>query len=342
MTAVAPPHQVGGEPEVGEQAGVVPQRARGDGDRRGQLGEQRPEVGRRDPVGVVVEVGEHPGAGGDEPRLPVGGDAGLLHVLGDPAALGAGDPLRRAPPGGGQQVAGEDEEGAPHGQLLDQGAVVVQRPVDVGPGDAVDARVDGEVGRRRLRRVQDRHRAGGRHRVGHPVLRGDPVPAGHPGASLRVGDETDRRAQGVAPRSHRDAVEAARTGRRRRAPAARPRPARAPCACAAAGRGRPGPAGTERQAVAECASPMYCPVVTNTITSRTTGPSAMPSRKPGASWRTKVRLAVPEPGPDGQRGPGHGHHEPDVGQAQRALAARREEPEAVDSTSWGGRAPSTT
>ena len=34
--------------------------------------------------------------------------------------------------------SGEDEQGAPHGQLLDQRAVVVQRPLDVGHGHAVD------------------------------------------------------------------------------------------------------------------------------------------------------------------------------------------------------------
>ena len=47
-------------------------------------------------------------------------------------AARVGDPGRRAPPGRRQQVAREDEQGAPHRELLDQGAVVVQRPVDVG------------------------------------------------------------------------------------------------------------------------------------------------------------------------------------------------------------------
>ena len=50
------------------------------------------------------------------------------------AAAAAGDPGRGAPPDGRQQVAREDEDGAPHRELLDQRAVVVERAVDVGDG----------------------------------------------------------------------------------------------------------------------------------------------------------------------------------------------------------------
>ena len=191
--------QVGGEAEVGEQAGVVPAGARRDLHVRGELGEQR-RGGRprRGPSGWCRRCASTPVAGGVEPGVAVRGDAGPLHVLGDPAPLGAGDPLRGAAPRRGQQLAREDEQGAAHRQLLDEGAVVVQRALDVGARHAVDAGVQREVRRRRLGRVQDRHGAGGRDRVRQPVLRGDAVAARHPGATLRVGDQPDRLAHAAA------------------------------------------------------------------------------------------------------------------------------------------------
>ena len=45
---------------------------------------------------------------------------GLLDLLGQPGRSARGHPGRRAPPRGGQQVAREDEQRAPHRELLDQ------------------------------------------------------------------------------------------------------------------------------------------------------------------------------------------------------------------------------
>ena len=244
VPAVATAHQVGGEAEVGEQARVVPQRAGRDGHGRGELGEQSAQVACRDPVGVLLEVGEHAGAGARRARRRRRGRCPAFST--SLAIRRRSMPATRAdalPQAAGQQVAREDEQGAPHGQLLDQRAVVVQRPVDVGAGDPVDAGVQREVGRRRLGGVQDGHGAGGRDRVGHPVLRGDAVAARHPGATLHVGDQADRLAHVVArPLTSRCCRGRPGSGPRRTA-AGRPTRRRATSGCAAAGRRRRGPAG---------------------------------------------------------------------------------------------------
>ena len=58
----------------------------------------------------------------------------------------------------GSRSRGNDEQGASHGELLDEAAVVVERPVDVGDREDSDARPAGQVDRRRLGGVQHGHR----------------------------------------------------------------------------------------------------------------------------------------------------------------------------------------
>ncbi len=92
------------------------------------------------------------------------------------------------PHAAGQQVAREDEQGAPHRELLDQRAVVVQRPVDVGDRDAVDAGAHREVDGGRLGGVQHRDRPRRRLRVGRAVPGRQRVPPRQPGSALGVGN----------------------------------------------------------------------------------------------------------------------------------------------------------
>ena len=124
-----------------------------------------------------------------QPRRPVVGEpapsrppwpAGLLSVL--------GHPRRRAAPRRRQQVAREDEQRAPHRELLDQRAVVVQRPVDVGDGDPVDAGAQRQVDGGRLGGVQHRDRPRRRLGVGRAVPGRQRVPPRQPGAALGVGN----------------------------------------------------------------------------------------------------------------------------------------------------------
>ena len=128
------------------------------------------------------------GAGLLQPGLAVGRDAVLLHVADDETPLVGGYPGRGAAQGGGQQVPGEAEERAPHGQLLDEAALVVEGAFDVrdrllGPG--LDREVDGGG----VRRVQHGHGAGGGQGVGHPVPGMQGVPAGQARPALPVGHE---------------------------------------------------------------------------------------------------------------------------------------------------------
>ena len=103
---------------------------------------------RRVELGAVGEAGQHRGLGGLEPgravrrrrrrsRPPWPGGRRCVRR----------HPGRGAPPGGRQEIAREDEERAAHRELLDQRAVVVQRPVDVGDREAV-ARGPAARGRR--------------------------------------------------------------------------------------------------------------------------------------------------------------------------------------------------
>ncbi|KRB77124.1 hypothetical protein ASE01_10255 [Nocardioides sp. Root190] len=80
------------------------------------------------------------------------------HVLGELGPLLTGHPQGSAPPGRGEQVPREDEEGAPHGELLDDAALTVERLVDVLDRDALGAGPQRQVDGGGLGRVQDRHR----------------------------------------------------------------------------------------------------------------------------------------------------------------------------------------
>ena len=111
---------------------------------------------------VAAEHLQHRCLGLLQPRGPSSASPAFSTSLASRVCERVGDPRRRAAPRRRQQVAREDEEGAPHRELLDQRAVVVQRPVDVGHGDPVDAGPDRQVDGRRLGGVQhgDRPRRG--------------------------------------------------------------------------------------------------------------------------------------------------------------------------------------
>ena len=123
-------------------------------------------------------------------RRAVLGQPGGGGVLGDPAELLVGDPGRGAPPRRRQQVAREDEQGAAHRELADQGAVLEQGRVDVRHRDPVDPAGHRQVDGRRLGGVQHGHGADGRLGVADPVVRGQCVPARDAVAALLVGEVT--------------------------------------------------------------------------------------------------------------------------------------------------------
>ncbi len=191
MAVVAPPDDQPLRAEEGEHAGR--QRHLGgplplaEVDRAGQFRQLLAECrrGQPRPVGEPVQNGL---PGGLHPRLSVGGQPTDLGVLGGPATFDAGHPGRGAPPGRGQQLAGEHEQGPAHGELLDQRACVVERAVDVGHRQVDHPRVQREVDGGRLGGVQHRHRPGGRQSVGDPVRRRDRVPPGETSAPLVVAE----------------------------------------------------------------------------------------------------------------------------------------------------------
>ena len=160
--------------------------ADGDVDAPLQLGQLLAQLLRRQ-LAAVRQPGEHGGARPVDPGGAVLGDPTGLDVLGQPGPELGGEPGARAPPRGRQQVAREDEDGAPHGQLLDQAALLVERPVDVGDREVVDPGVQGEVDGRRLGGVQHRHRLGRGDRVGVPRAGHDAVAGRDPGPPLVVG-----------------------------------------------------------------------------------------------------------------------------------------------------------
>ncbi len=144
---------------------------------------------------AVRRIGQHRedrGSRAVEPLVAVVGDPGADHVPGHPGALGSRDPGGGAGPGRRQQVAGEDEQGAPHGQLLHQGSVAVERPVDVGDPHVADPRPGGQVHGRRLGGVQHRHRGRRGLRGADAERRGHRVPDGQPGAALIGGHVAHR------------------------------------------------------------------------------------------------------------------------------------------------------
>ena len=158
----------------------------GAADHPGQLGHGGPQLGGgRRPVG---QPGERGLPGGVEPGVPVGGDARFGDQLGDARALAGRHPGRGAAPGGGQQVAGEDEQRPAHGELLDDRSVVVQRGVDVRGRQPLRPLGDCEVHRRGLGGVQDRHRLGHPRDVVQPVGGRQRLAYADPPASLVVGD----------------------------------------------------------------------------------------------------------------------------------------------------------
>ena len=127
--------------------------------------------GGRRPVGQCSEhLLGHPA----QPGVSVGVEAVADHLLGQPRAQLGLHPRGGAPPHRRQQCSREGEQGASHGELLDHAALVVERPVDVGP--------------RRLgsgeRREVDAGRLGG-------------VQAGHPSRPPRARSRTGARARAV-------------------------------------------------------------------------------------------------------------------------------------------------
>ncbi len=148
----------------------------------GHLLAQRRRV-QRHAVGEVVEDGLRRGL---HPGCAVGGDPGLGDVLGEAAELGGGDARGGAAPGRRKEVAGEGEQGAAHGQLLDQQPGVVEDGVDVGDAQPVHPCLQGEVDGGWLGGVQDGHGTGGADRVGMAVLGVDAVAPGQPRTALDV------------------------------------------------------------------------------------------------------------------------------------------------------------
>ena len=104
---------------------------------------------------------------------------GGLDLLGQPADLLAGDPGAGAPPDGREQVAREGEDGAPHRELLDHRAVVVERAVDVARWRRQRAHARGgpRPARWRADTSPPRRRPGCRPPVGQGVAHAEPGPA---------------------------------------------------------------------------------------------------------------------------------------------------------------------
>ena len=135
------------------------------------------QLGRgRRPVGECLEHGvEHPG----DPDVAALGDPVGLDLLGEPGAQHLGHPVGGAPPHVRQHLAGEDEHGAAHRELLDHRPVGVERSGHVLAG-GVGAGAHREVDARRLGRVQ----AGDRlDRSLHGL---DPGSQGVPGSESRT------------------------------------------------------------------------------------------------------------------------------------------------------------
>lgn len=115
--------------------------------------------------------------------------------------LGDRDPGRRAAPGGRQRLAREREQRPPHGELLHDGAVVVQGCVDVGEPDALRAGEDRQVHAGGLGRVQRDDGTGGVQRRPDAAARRQCVPGGQTRPPLGVGDVPNGGVGGLHPRN---------------------------------------------------------------------------------------------------------------------------------------------
>ena len=78
-------------------------------------------------AGCGRQARQHGGAGALQPGVAVLRQTRGDHVLDHALPLGLRNPRGRTPPGRREQVTREDEERAAHGELLDQGAIVVER-----------------------------------------------------------------------------------------------------------------------------------------------------------------------------------------------------------------------
>ncbi len=140
---------------------------------------------RRSAVGGPVASSRDRRAGSLQPGSAVTRQAGVGDSLHHARALGGGDAIRRTPPGSRQQVAWEDEQGPTHGELFDQGAILVQRLLDVERPRALDPSEQGQVHARRLGRVEHRHRPRRRHRIVAVDARGRSRGSGLSGSCVR-------------------------------------------------------------------------------------------------------------------------------------------------------------
>ena len=158
------PAPVVAAPEHDPVGGERREHARGDGELAAVALARRhlqAYVEHRDPFaqhrrgrGRRTQLGQHRGAHLPEPGRPVRSEPGGLDLLGEPGAELCGHPGGGRAPHRGQQVAREREDGAPHRELADDGAVVEQRPLDVVPRRPRPARAP------RGRRWPARSRAG--------------------------------------------------------------------------------------------------------------------------------------------------------------------------------------
>jgi len=153
-------------------------------------------VGQRAAAG---EHREHLGRYLVEPARAIAVESALLDEPDLPLALLDGDARAGAGLRIGQPLAREDEQRPPHRQVFHERPIDVQRALEVGDREPVDAGPAGEEDRGRIGGVQAHDPAGRFHHVFGPVSRRERMAARQPGASFLVGDAAGG---GHGPRSY--------------------------------------------------------------------------------------------------------------------------------------------
>jgi len=113
-----------------------------------------------------------------QPALAVREEARLLHVAAHAAPFGGGNAGAGARLGERQNVAREDEQRAPHREVLHERALVVERAVHIRDAHAVHARPRGQVHAGRIRPMKADEARGGLDHVARPMSGRQPMAAG--------------------------------------------------------------------------------------------------------------------------------------------------------------------